>query len=132
MRDCFSFRAADSAVVYVSKLHHMKKIHALVIAALTGVASVSIAADKPTGDLATKNKPAEQSESQIIAKARDNYPLKTCIVSDEALENLSEATAHVHREAGKSERVIFVCFGEDVCRSYQRALSGIAGAVFAG
>jgi YHS domain-containing protein len=51
---------------------------------------------------------AAQSETEIIAKARANYPLKTCLVSDEKID-LSDATPHIYRAAGKPERVIFTC-----------------------
>lgn len=54
-------------------------------------------------------KAAPESESAVVAKARAEYPLKTCLVSDEALGSMGEAVAHVHREAGKPDRVVFVC-----------------------
>ncbi len=49
------------------------------------------------------------TETEIIAKARASYPLKTCLVSDEALGSMGEATPFIHRVAGKPDRVIFVC-----------------------
>lgn len=49
------------------------------------------------------------TESDVIAKARAEYPLKTCLVSDEALGSMGEAVPYVHRAAGKPDRVIFVC-----------------------
>jgi hypothetical protein len=49
------------------------------------------------------------AESALIAKARADYPLKTCLVSDEPLGSMGEAVAHVHRAAGKPDRVVFVC-----------------------
>ena len=58
---------------------------------------------------ANDKKTAPQSESELIGKARADYPLKTCLVSDEALGSMGEAVAHVHRAAGKPDRVIFVC-----------------------
>ncbi len=45
----------------------------------------------------------------MIAKTRPNYPLKTCIVSDEKLGDMGEAFGYVHREAGKPDRVVFFC-----------------------
>ena len=45
----------------------------------------------------------------MIAKARTNYPMKTCLVSDENLGSMGDAVAHVHRAAGKPDRVIFLC-----------------------
>lgn len=58
---------------------------------------------------AADQKAAPQSESDAIAKARAEYPLKTCLVSDEALGSMGEAAPYIHREAGKPDRVIFVC-----------------------
>ncbi len=52
---------------------------------------------------------ATPTETELIAKARASYPLKTCLVSDEALGSMGEATPHIHRVAGKPDRVIFVC-----------------------
>ena len=54
-------------------------------------------------------KAAPQTETEVIAKARAEYPMKTCLVSDEPLGSMGEAVAHVHRVAGKPDRVIFVC-----------------------
>ena len=49
------------------------------------------------------------TESELIAKARETYPLKTCLVSDEDLGSMGEATPYVFHQAGKPDRVIFVC-----------------------
>ena len=54
-------------------------------------------------------KAAPQTEAELIAKARASYPLKTCLVSNEDLGSLAEAVAYVHRSAGQSDRVIFLC-----------------------
>jgi hypothetical protein len=56
-----------------------------------------------------EKKAAPPTESEVIAKARASYPLKKCLVSDEDLGSMGDATAYVHREAGKPDRVIFVC-----------------------
>lgn len=69
----------------------MKKYLSLLLAAFAGAGSL-----------------AAQTETEIIAKARETYPLKTCLVSDEAI-TLADATPHVHRAAGKPDRVIFTC-----------------------
>lgn len=58
---------------------------------------------------AANDKAAPKSESELIAKARADYPMKTCLVSDEALGSMGDAVAHVHRVAGKPDRVIFLC-----------------------
>ncbi len=49
------------------------------------------------------------TETEIIAQARASYPLKTCLVSDEPLGSMGEATPYIHRVAGKPDRVVFVC-----------------------
>ncbi|MSU48120.1 MAG: hypothetical protein EXS37_03360 [Opitutus sp.] len=54
-------------------------------------------------------KSAAPAESELIAKARAAYPLKTCLVSDEPLGNMSEATPFVYHVAGKPDRVVFLC-----------------------
>jgi O-acetyl-ADP-ribose deacetylase len=51
------------------------------------------------------------------------YPLESA-----ALIAVTE-TARFH---GPFERVIFTCFGDDVCRAYERALAGPTGPTFAG
>jgi hypothetical protein len=54
-------------------------------------------------------KAAPAPDSPVIAKARAEYPMKTCLVSDEPLGSMGEAVAYVHKSAGKPDRVIFVC-----------------------
>ena len=58
---------------------------------------------------ANDKKAAPQSETQVIAKARAEYPLKTCLVSDESLGSMGDAIPYVHRVAGKPDRVVFFC-----------------------
>ncbi len=67
----------------------------LLIAALP--ASLTLAAD------------AKKSDAEIINAARASYPLKTCLVSNEALGSMGEAAGHIHRAAGKPDRVVFFC-----------------------
>jgi hypothetical protein len=52
---------------------------------------------------------AAPTETEIIARARASYPLKTCLVSDEPLGSMGDAVGYVHRAPGKPERVVFVC-----------------------
>ena len=63
----------------------------------------------PAFGLAAEEKKSPPAESEVITKARANYPLKTCLVSDEPLGSMGEAVAYVHKSAGKPDRVIFVC-----------------------
>ena len=43
------------------------------------------------------------------AKQADNYPLKTCVVSDEPLGSMGEYTTYIHKEAGKPDRTVRFC-----------------------
>lgn len=56
-----------------------------------------------------EKKAAPLPESEVIAKARASYPMKTCLVSDEALGSMGDAVAYVHKAAGKPDRVVFMC-----------------------
>ena len=82
---------------------HMKALLSSILATVllaTAASSVHAANDK---------KAAPQTESELIAKARADYPMKTCLVSDEALGSMGDAVAYVHRVAGKPDRVVFFC-----------------------
>jgi hypothetical protein len=50
---------------------------------------------------------AADNKSPAPAKQPDNYPLKTCVVSDEALDK--DAVTYVHKEAGKPDRIVKFC-----------------------
>lgn len=71
---------------------------ALLLAALP--ATSALAADKPA---------AAKTDAEIINAARANYPLKTCLVSNESLGSMGEAAGYIHRAAGKPDRVVFFC-----------------------
>lgn len=63
-----------------------------------------------SGSAADEQKPTfTASEAELIAKARATYPLKTCLVSGEDLGSMGEASPYVYHQAGKPDRVIFVC-----------------------
>ncbi len=72
----------------------MKK-YLLLAAVLLGISVAGFAADSKTAD-AAKAKP-------------DNYPLKTCLVSDEPLGGHGDVVTYTHKEAGKPDRVIRLC-----------------------
>ena len=59
--------------------------------------------------IAAENKSVSPADTALIAKARTNYPLKTCLVSGEDLGAMGEATAYIHRVAGQPVRVVFFC-----------------------
>ena len=63
--------------------------------------------------LAAADKPSA-ADAAAIAKARADYPLKTCLVADEAFTTIEQAIGHVHRVAGQPDRVIFVCCNDCV------------------
>jgi hypothetical protein len=68
-----------------------------------------VLAATPVWAQSSKEQKAPQTESEIIAKARAEYPLKTCVVSDESLGSMGDAVAFVHRAPGKPDRVFFLC-----------------------
>ena len=77
----------------------MKSTLRLLVLAL-GLTASAFAADP---------KPAQSPDATLIEKARASYPLKTCLVSDEALGSMGDATGYVHRVAGQPDRVVFFC-----------------------
>ena len=82
---------------------HMKVLLSSILAAvLLAMAASSVHA-------ANDKKAAPQSETELIAKARADYPLKTCLVSDESLGSMGDAVAYVHKVAGKPDRIVFFC-----------------------
>jgi hypothetical protein len=73
------------------------------------LAAVLLATTASSIHAANNKKATPPSETELIAKARADYPLKTCLVSDESLGSMGEAVAHVHKAAGKPDRVVFFC-----------------------
>jgi hypothetical protein len=49
------------------------------------------------------------AEKSGAGKSADDYPLKTCVVSDETLGSMGEFVTYVHKEAGKPDRTIRLC-----------------------
>ncbi len=87
----------------------LTKIVPTLLLALALPVSLTLAADKHAGPGHDQKKTETPAESELIAKARASYPLKTCLVSDEPLGSMGEAVAYVHRVAGKPDRVVFIC-----------------------
>jgi len=52
---------------------------------------------------------ASNPKAPSPAKPVDNYPLKTCVVSDEELGSMGEFVNYIHKEAGKPDRVVRFC-----------------------
>ena len=77
--------------------------------ALVLTVPAAFAADKHADHGAKQKKAGNPAEAELITKARASYPLKTCLVSDEPLGSMGEATAFVHKVAGQPDRVVFFC-----------------------
>ena len=58
---------------------------------------------------ATPLQAAAPTDSEVIAKARTNYPMKTCLVSNEDLGSMGDAIGYIYRAAGQPDRVVFFC-----------------------
>lgn len=83
----------------------MKRLLPLVIAVVTvSAAWVAQAADHSSGHGA--GAPAADAAKPAVPA---NYPLKTCVVSDEDLGSMGEPFAVVHKEAGKPDRTVLLC-----------------------
>ena len=52
---------------------------------------------------------AAKTDAEIIAAARKTYPLKTCLVSNEPLGSMGEASGYIYRAKGQPDRVVFFC-----------------------
>jgi hypothetical protein len=62
----------------------------------------------PAGELV----PVTEKDAAWLAQARKNYPLTTCVVSDEALGSMGEADDHIYRVKGKPDQLVrFCCSG---------------------
>lgn len=87
----------------------LKSLIPTTVLALGLPVALSLAAEKHATHGSDKKPAASATEAEVIAKARASYPLKTCLVSDEPLGSMGEATPFVHRAAGKPDRVVFFC-----------------------
>ena len=79
------------------------------VSSLLFAAAVLVVSAPTSIQAASDKKAAPQSETEVIAKARAAYPLKTCLVSDEDLGSMGDAIPYVHRVAGKPDRIVFFC-----------------------
>jgi hypothetical protein len=88
------------------KLNHLLTSTCLAFA-LSAVPALAADAHANHGTAPKKTAPATDAEA--IAKARASYPLKTCLVSNEALGSMGDAVGYIHRAPGQPDRIIFVC-----------------------
>lgn len=49
------------------------------------------------------------SATPVAAVANNDYPLNTCVVSGEALGSMGAPIDHMHKEAGKPDRLVRFC-----------------------
>ena len=88
------------------KLNHLlaSTCFAIVLSAVP-----AFAAEAHANHGAAPKKAAPATDAEAIAKARASYPLKTCLVSNEALGSMGDAVGYIHRAAGQPDRIVFVC-----------------------
>lgn len=84
----------------------MKQHFLPLLAAILLLATPLLAAD--TGTLL----PASAADAAWLEKARAAYPLKVCVVSEEALGSMGDSPERIYRVKGQPDRlVIFCCEG---------------------
>ncbi len=79
----------------------------IALALLTGVTCTAAAEPGPSpSPLPSQN----SSRASWLAKAKAEYPLKTCVVSgDELGGEMGEAVDYVYRQEGKPDRLVRFC-----------------------
>ena len=50
-----------------------------------------------------------EKDAAWAAKARETYPLKVCVTSDEKLGSMGENAEFIYREPGKPDRLVMFC-----------------------
>jgi YHS domain-containing protein len=72
-----------------------------------------------------------KADAAWVAKARESYPLKVCVTSDEKLGSMGDNAEYIYREKGKPDRlVMFCCEGceEDFLKNPPKYLAKIDAA----
>jgi hypothetical protein len=88
----------------------MKKSSLISLCALAACApfvAPTLPAAPENGKSADKASATAGKSTEWLAAARAAYPLDTCVVADEKLDE--DAFDYVHKEAGKPDRLIRVC-----------------------
>lgn len=52
---------------------------------------------------------ADAKQPAAPAKAKADYPLTTCVVSDEKLGGMGDPVEYIHKETGKPDRTVLFC-----------------------
>lgn len=52
---------------------------------------------------------ADAKQPAAAAKAKADYPLTTCVVSDEKLGGMGDAIEYTYKEKGKADRTVLFC-----------------------
>jgi hypothetical protein len=79
-------------------------------ALFVGLPLAQAAHDHTMGAMATPVA-AENDQAAWLAKAKEEYPLQTCVVSGDKLEDSSMGAPvdYIHKEAGKADRLVRFC-----------------------
>ncbi len=81
-------------------------LHFAGLVLVTGLLATALrAADVPAGDLVT---PTDKDAAWLDA-ARSDYPLKTCLVSDEELGSMGKPADYIYRQSGQPDRLVRFC-----------------------
>lgn len=93
-------------------MKHRVRFITLVLAVSAGW-FVSAASAHANNKHSSANKPAARADSDSldVAKAKADYPLKTCVVSGDPLEggDMGEPIDYVYKEDGKPNRLVRLC-----------------------
>lgn len=79
---------------------------------LTLLLALLFAASTPLAFAAHDHAAAEKSpapDAAWLAKAKAEYPLKTCVVSDEEIGSMGDGIDHVYKQDGKPDRLVRFC-----------------------
>ena len=50
-----------------------------------------------------------KADATWVAKARETYPLKVCVTSDEKLGSMGESPKYIYRVEGQPDRLVMFC-----------------------
>ncbi len=82
----------------------MKKLTLLLALLFTASTPLAFAAHDHS---AADKSPA--ADAGWLAQAKAEYPLKTCVVSEEEIGTMGDGIEHVYRQAGKPDRLVRFC-----------------------